>query len=336
MGAHTMDDWAINTPRLRLRRLTASDRAELITMLGDFEVVKNLAVWPREVDLERIDRIITRHKTDDPGGYAIQYGHDLAGLIGAGPRIGYFLGARFWGLGIMSEALTAVQNEALKIHEALSADAFTDNPASARILEKCGWAHVGQGESFSKARETMVRDHHFVKCHRSDWREVIKTKRLTLRPTTLEDFQAMAEIVSDEELADLLIWPWPYDSDILKDRLTGAKARAGLISAIVLNGETIGRVSAGGGNIGFMLRRAFWGQGYAFEAVSAKIAQAFQDLSVEKLEAGTWDDNRASLKLLSKLGFVQTGRGRVFSNVRQSHLEGPEFTLTRTRWEERP
>ena len=330
-----MDDWQLSTPRLRLRRLTASDRPWLVKMLGDYEVTKNLAVWSHPVDEARVDDLIERHKAPSPGGFGICYGDELAGLIGAGERIGYMLARPYWGLGIMTEALNVVQKFATQTleHEALSADAFVDNPASQRILEKCGWALVGHGKSFSKARGEMVKDHHFVKCARSDWREPIQTERLILRPPNIDDFEAMAEIVSDAELADLLIWPWPYDPEILKNRLTNAKARAGLVSAITLNGETIGRVSAGGGHIGFMLRRQFWGKGYATEAVSAKITQAFQHPKVQKLEAGTWEGNHASLKLLSKLGFVQTGWGRVFSNVRETELEGPEFTLTRARWE---
>ena len=333
MSGSAMDSWHLSTPRLRLCRLNASDRPILIRMLSDYEVIKNLAVWPRDVDTDRIDQIIARHQTDDPGGYAILYGDELAGLIGAGPRIGYFLGRNYWGLGIMTEALAAVQKEALKTHEALSADAFIDNPASVKILEKCGWREIGTGESFSKARAQMVKDRQFVKCKRDDWRDTIQTERLTLRPAGLQDLEALHEIVSDKELAEILLWPWPASTAITRDRLTDAKARAGLISAVTLNGETIGRVSAGGGNIGFMFRRAFWGKGYATEAVKAKIVQAFQNPSVQKLEAGTWEHNHAAKRILEKLGFKQTGWGKMHSPAKEADLEGPEFTLTRSSWE---
>jgi len=328
-----MNDWQLSTSRLRLRRLTPSDRPALLRMLGDFAVTRNLAAWSHPVDPDRIDALIARHQTDTPGGYAIAYGDALAGLISAGPRVGFMLDRAYWGLGITTEALAAVQKHALKTHEALSGDAFIDNPASARVFEKCGWRETGHGESISQARGEAVKDRQFVKCARYDWLDPIKTDRLTLRPADLRDIDAIREIVSEKELADLLIWPWPPDEATIRDRLTSAKARAGLISAVVLNGFTIGRVSAGGGNIGFMFRRAYWGRGYASEAVRAKIAKAFADPSVDKLEAGSWEGNAASIRLLERCGFEQTGWGKAYSYVREADLAGPEFTLTRDRWE---
>ena len=332
-----MIDWQLSTPRLLLRRLRVSDRPALLRIFGDLEVVRNLAAWPYPADEKRIDDLIKRHQTETPGGFGIVYGDDLAGLIGAGPRIGYMLAQRYWGLGITTEALAAVQKFAMTTlgFEALSGDAFIDNPASARVFEKCGWRETGRGESFSIARGETVQDRQFVKCARYDWLETIQTDRLTLRPIGLQDFDAIAEIVSDQDLADLLLWPWPYDAEILHDRLSSAKARAGLISAVTLNGETIGRVSAGGGNIGVMLRRKFWGKGYGTEAVRAKVAQAFQDPSIKDLTAGTWEGNLASLKLLTRLGFEKTGWSKVFSPVRNADIEGPDFTLTRAKWEMR-
>lgn len=328
-----MDDWQLTTLRLRLRRLSVSDRPALLGMLSDPRITRNLSRWPHPAQPEMIDALIARHQTDAPGGFAITYGDEFAGLISQGPRIGFMVAKPFWGLGIATEALAAVQTHALKTREALSAEVFMDNPASARVLEKCGWRETGAGESPCLARNATVAERHFVKCARYDLLEPLRTDRLTLRPASITDLVAIREIVSDRELADLLLWPWPFDEQTLIDRLTDAKARAGLVSAVVLDGTTIGRVSAGGGNIGFMFRRGYWGQGYATEAVSAKITQMFNDADVEILRAGAWEGNTASIHLLTKLGFVQTGWDTAFSHVRQADIEGPEFELTRETWE---
>ena len=59
--------------------------------------------------------------------------------------------------------------------------------------------------------------------------------------------------------------------------------------------------------LGFHLRRDLWGQGLATEAAQAVIEYAFGSLSAEALMAGHHPSNRASRKVLLKLGFVYMG-----------------------------
>ncbi|HKM89700.1 MAG TPA: GNAT family N-acetyltransferase [Candidatus Acidoferrales bacterium] len=58
--------------------------------------------------------------------------------------------------------------------------------------------------------------------------------------------------------------------------------------------------------LGFHLRRAFWGNGLAEEAARAVIAFAFQTLNVASLFAGHHPENAASRHILQKLGFRYT------------------------------
>lgn len=55
--------------------------------------------------------------------------------------------------------------------------------------------------------------------------------------------------------------------------------------------------------LGFHLRPAYWGQGFAFEAASAAIAWAFGTLGAQVLFAGHHPANEASRAVLKKLGF---------------------------------
>lgn len=55
--------------------------------------------------------------------------------------------------------------------------------------------------------------------------------------------------------------------------------------------------------IGFHLRKRYWGIGYALEAAKAVIDYSFTVLRAEKLYAGHHPQNEASKKLLTKLGF---------------------------------
>jgi RimJ/RimL family protein N-acetyltransferase len=58
--------------------------------------------------------------------------------------------------------------------------------------------------------------------------------------------------------------------------------------------------------IGIHLRRAFWGQGYAPEATRAVMEYAFNTLGAKALFAGHNPANKASRRLLKKLGFRYT------------------------------
>jgi ribosomal-protein-alanine N-acetyltransferase len=58
--------------------------------------------------------------------------------------------------------------------------------------------------------------------------------------------------------------------------------------------------------VGFMLGRSAWGQGYALEAMQAVIAQAAA-MGLRRLAARTHLGNRRSDALLEKLGFTEEG-----------------------------
>jgi len=62
--------------------------------------------------------------------------------------------------------------------------------------------------------------------------------------------------------------------------------------------------------IGYILGREHWGQGYAGEAQRCAIDYAFDDLGLHRLEADTHPDNTGSTRSLERLGFRREGRLR--------------------------
>jgi RimJ/RimL family protein N-acetyltransferase len=66
---------------------------------------------------------------------------------GEEPEIGYWLGVAFWGRGYATEAARAVINHAFGDLgcDTLRAGARVSNPASRRVLEKCGFQWTGVG-----------------------------------------------------------------------------------------------------------------------------------------------------------------------------------------------
>ncbi|WP_435136424.1 GNAT family N-acetyltransferase [Pseudopelagicola sp. nBUS_19] len=71
-------------------------------------------------------------------------------------EVGFWVAPELWNTGIASIAIRAlVATNPLK-NRALFASAFQDNPASARVLNNCGFLYLGDAESFSLARNVAV------------------------------------------------------------------------------------------------------------------------------------------------------------------------------------
>jgi RimJ/RimL family protein N-acetyltransferase len=60
--------------------------------------------------------------------------------------LGYWLGEEFWRRGIMTEAVSAVTDFCFDNFplRRIAAEVFANNPASARVLEKSGFAFEGR------------------------------------------------------------------------------------------------------------------------------------------------------------------------------------------------
>jgi ribosomal-protein-alanine N-acetyltransferase len=59
--------------------------------------------------------------------------------------------------------------------------------------------------------------------------------------------------------------------------------------------------------IGYELSKAFWGKGYASEAISGLLKYAFEDLGLNRIEAKVDPLNTNSIKTLQRLNFTFEG-----------------------------
>ncbi len=69
-------------------------------------------------------------------------------------EVGYWLGKTYWGQGIATRALAGLLGEITT--RPLYARAAKDNIASIRVLQKCGFAIVGEDIAYSNARRSLV------------------------------------------------------------------------------------------------------------------------------------------------------------------------------------
>lgn len=179
----------IRSERLFLRPGWPEDWAELLALIDDEAVVRNLAraPWPYRPEDARAFAGLSQDPRH-PHFFITQPGPHGARLIGcvgliapdaaaggAGngggcgdaalgtAELGYWIGRPFWGRGFASEAVRAVLPFARTLgHRRVTARALTDNPASLRVLAKVGMRPVGAPQPrFSAARgETVaVQDH---------------------------------------------------------------------------------------------------------------------------------------------------------------------------------
>ena len=72
-----------------------------------------------------------------------------------------------------------------------------------------------------------------------------------------------------------------------------------------------------GQELGFLLHRAYWGRGYASEAVSALLEHMWQSTEVRAVTADVDPRNAASLELLKRFGFEVTGEEK---NSMETHI----------------
>jgi len=97
------------------------------------------------------------------------------------------------------------------------------------------------------------------------------------------------------------------------------------IQTILFEGSVAGYVLShgwfGDPEISYWIGKAYWGKGVASQA----LAQFLTYQKVRPLYARAAKDNRASLRVLAKCGFIITGEDKGFSNARGEEVE--EYVL---------
>lgn len=147
--------------------------------------------------------------------------------------------------------------------------------------------------------------------------------RLRMRPQVPDDAEALFEAYADPDL--MIYWSSAPHSDIAETRAYLAKRAGDMLDpqaawrgwSICLAGDdrAVGTLAAGlrrNGviEIGYMLVRRLWGQGYAREAVSRLLDLLFIEEQRRRVMADTDPDNVPSNALLKSLGFTLEGRLR--------------------------
>ena len=163
----------LETERLILRTLCETDAEDVFEWVGD-PIVNRYMPYPVYQNVEQVKKWIQSIQPEDyEFGFVLK---ETGKVIGSGSiglnaenryELGYNLKRRYWGRGYATEAARAMIDWAY--HELRATDFVashaTDNTASGRVLEKCGFQfdHYGQYSGFDGS-ETF--DATFLVLHR--------------------------------------------------------------------------------------------------------------------------------------------------------------------------
>jgi RimJ/RimL family protein N-acetyltransferase len=165
----TRDDvFRLETRRLWLRWPRLADVETIVSLAGEKAVAEMTTRIPHPYGAEDAERFVFLARQGNADGSGLQLAITpkgrpgaLIGMVGIGPspdlgepHLGYWVGTPSWGEGYATEAARALIDAffAYAGEAELTAAVRVINPASRRVIEKCGFAFLGSGLMEFRAR----------------------------------------------------------------------------------------------------------------------------------------------------------------------------------------
>ena len=146
--------------------------------------------------------------------------------------------------------------------------------------------------------------------------EILRTKRTILRKFQLSDFEPLLAMMTDAEVMQLTGFKNPQSAERIQELLhkwinedcgdLGVWAAEEISSGQFVGWFMLKDTGFKDPEIGFMIPRYLWGNGYASELSSKIIDLALSDFNKTRVIASTSVDNLPSIKVLEKIGMVRS------------------------------
>jgi len=162
----------IPAERFVLRPLRRSDAGLISMYTADRRVAEGTRAIPHPLPPGATEAFIARVTGTPAAGAAHEdvwaldgSAHGLAEVLGLvslthmerdQSEVGFWVAPAFWNTGFASEAVAALVAANPHRSRTLFAEVFQDAPVSARVLSNCGFAYLGDAESWSVARGARV------------------------------------------------------------------------------------------------------------------------------------------------------------------------------------
>lgn len=270
--------------------------------------------------------------------------------------IGYLFSKECWGKGLateLGEELLRYGFEELGLL-VISAGYFSTNPASGRVLQKLGFTEeifmrgayeCADGTITDNIDCSMTREEYFQKKGQEE-KKTLSTNRLVLRAFTMEDLADFYEYCKDPDTGIHAGWK-PHESmeesrDILhhfiQEREVWAiceKQSGKVIGSIGLHRDSKRRRNFNQCRMmGYVLSKAYWGQGLMTEAAKEVLRHAFEDLGLEMVTISHFSYNQRSARVIEKLGFHREGVLRkAFLRYDGSLLDDVGYSMTKEEYQ---
>lgn len=168
---------------------------------------------------------------------------------------------------------------------------------------------------------------------------MIRTERLVLRRATLGDVEAIHVVLSEPRA--MTYWAHPPHERLEQTQTWLADMMAGTPEQsedflIEQDGRVIGKIGAWRlPEFGYLLHPDYWGQGLASEAMAAFLKRIAERGDIDRLRADIDPRNHASIRLLERFGFHESGRAARTYNTHIGWCDSVYFELDRAgiaRW----
>jgi [ribosomal protein S5]-alanine N-acetyltransferase len=173
---------------------------------------------------------------------------------------------------------------------------------------------------------------------------IVETRRLLLRQTRREDAAVFVSELNNYNIArNTARVPYPYHHDDALEFLDFASkvnARS-CVAAVTLKSQPdnlVGVISyewseaKQDAELGYWFSERIWGNGFGTEAAFGIVDHAFSVNGHQKLVACYHDDNPASGRILSKLGFQKSGGCSNFSKAQGREVAVTNMRLLQSDW----
>lgn len=148
----------------------------------------------------------------------------------------------------------------------------------------------------------------------------LETERLILRPLKDSDAADLYPIINDPEVSNNLLVPHPFPKSRMlpwiRERREALLNKERYMLAVVPReiGKAIGICGLIGiswehmnGEMIYWIGKPHWGKGYITEAGRELLRFGFEDLGFERISVGCFTRNKASSRVIEKLGFAFEG-----------------------------
>ena len=172
----------------------------------------------------------------------------------------------------------------------------------------------------------------------------LATQRLRIREFTAGDEESLVALYSDRRVTRHLLHG-PRDAEGVQHHLAGILRRqrsrrrdtwelgaVDAASGLLVGAGDLALHSAKEAEIGYMVARKHWGQGYGVEIAAALLASAFRDLGVEQVVATVDIGNARSLAVLDKVGLRWEATYRRHARDQRREWDVHLYSLDREDW----